>query len=291
MKKSLIVLTSVAAACLVCGCAGLFGKGVQRHGRSSSLVEFLYPGGAPPVQPTVPVLDLPLTVGVAFLPPVGGPASVIDEADKQAILQQVQQRFSQRGFVREIVAIPDYYLSSQRGFEGLAGIQRLYDLDLVALVSYDQVSRQHGNELSLTYLTIVGAYLFPGTSQDVHTVVDLAVVDPATRSLVIRAAGMDSRGGVSNEVRAGARLQQRGSDSLQAAGHAMVANFDAELLRFEDQVRAGTARVKIANAGGGGSVDRVLLALLAILYVFRHAHLRLPVQALRSPLRAGGEGR
>jgi len=56
------------------------------------------------------------------------------------------------------------------------------------LVSYDQVTRRDDNNWSLTYLTIVGAFVIPATDHDVATMVDLAVVDPASRSLVLRAA-------------------------------------------------------------------------------------------------------
>ncbi len=80
-------------------------------------------------------------------------------------------------------------MSSARGFAGLEGVQRLYNIDLMALVSYDQVTHTDDNKLSLGYLTIVGAYVLRGSSHDTATLVDLAVVDPATRSLVLRAGG------------------------------------------------------------------------------------------------------
>lgn len=262
MKRVACAAGVTLAALLLAGCAGMFAHGT-RHQRSSSLVEYLYAGQAPPAQTSRPVLDLPLTVGVAFLPPVHG-VSQFDEADKTEVLERVRARFQSRAFVREIVAIPDYYLAGQQGFAGLSALQRLYDLDLVALVSYDQVARQESNELSLAYLTIVGAYLLPGTTQGVTTMVDLAVVDPASRSLVLRAAGMDTRQGVSTDVAANRTLRARSAGSLHAAAGQMIERFDAELLRFEHSVRQGTSRVQIANAGGGGSSGLLGLALLAV---------------------------
>jgi rhombotail lipoprotein len=264
------VISTVLAAMVLAGCAGMFARTSQRHHRSSSLVEFLYAGQAPPARDAVPLLELPLTVGIAFLPsaPRTGP---LDEAEKNGVLERVRERFGSRAFVRDIVPIPDYYLAWQPGFDGLASLQRLYDLDLVALVSYDQVSRQEGNELSLAYLTIVGAYLLPGTSQDVSTMVDLAVVDPSSRSLVLRAAGMDSRQGASTDVAANQRLRARGIDSFHAASDQMIERFGAELVRFEQSVRNGTARVRISNrsgsnqgGGGGGSAGMFALALLGV---------------------------
>lgn len=285
MKKLLLGTGAVLAMMALAGCAALFAHPTTRHERTSSLVDYLYPGGAPPVQNATPVLHLPLTVGVAFLPaPAGRPGALV-ESEKAAILEAIRSRFESRGFVREIATIPDYYLSGQRGFEGLAALQRLYNLDLVALVSYDQVARQDSNELSLMYLTIVGSWLFPGTSQDVNTMVDLAVVHPATRSLVIRAAGMDSRKGLSTDAGASGRLRARSVESFQASAARMIDNFDAELLRFEQQVKQGTARVQIANpgAGGGGSLDGLLVtALLVLLAVSVVGRVRSGARASRS---------
>ncbi|MEJ2368338.1 MAG: hypothetical protein P8Z49_08320, partial [Acidobacteriota bacterium] len=48
------------------GCAGLFGNNKVQH--SSSLVDYLYPGKRQKVKPSIPHLDLPLSVGLAFVP-------------------------------------------------------------------------------------------------------------------------------------------------------------------------------------------------------------------------------
>lgn len=63
--------------------------------------------------------------------------------------------------------VPDYYLAIHpgainQGLSGLEGVQRLYNLDLLALVSYDQVNYVADNKWSLGYLTIVGAYVLKG---------------------------------------------------------------------------------------------------------------------------------
>lgn len=271
MRKGAIGL--LAGALLLCGCASLLVPNVQRreHG-ASSLVDFLYPGGmTPPPHNAMPVLELPLRVGLAFLPPASGSAQLLDEVRKQQVLERVRTRFADRGFVREINVIPEYYLGGQRGYQGLAALQRLYDVDLVALVSWDQVRNQQNNELSLTYLTIVGSFLFPGTSQDVSTLVDLAVVHPPTQSLVLRAGGIDTRKGSSTEVGAGRERHQLGMASFEAAAGRMIENFDAALLDFEEQVRQGTARVQIANAGngGGGAFDWPMLLLFVPLVLWK----------------------
>src|SRR5690348_868038 len=122
---------------------------------SSSLLQFLYPNGAePPVQNQTPELHVPLRVGLAFLPASGSaPGVALTSAQQEELLEKIQAHFSSRRFVAQIVIIPDYYLTGARGFAGLQGVQRLYDVDVIALVSYDQVMHQDVNGWSLAYWT------------------------------------------------------------------------------------------------------------------------------------------
>lgn len=258
-----------ALALFLGGCASLACRpycGQQAH-NSSSLVQFLYPeGSAPPADTSVPQLRLPLRVGLAFLPSNGGyQNSGLDAAHKQVLLESIRQRFLSRKFVADITLIPDYYLATQKGFSGLEGIQRLYNIDLVALVSYDQVAHVDDGKLSLGYLTIVGAYVLKGTKHEISTLVDLAVVHPESRSLVLRAGGVDTRNRNTTLVDAGREQREARAASFDAATSRMIDNFDSALLSFEADVRDGKANVKIANAGGGGgSLDALLLGLLAL---------------------------
>jgi rhombotail lipoprotein len=268
------------------GCADLAClSSCHRHAQNStSLVEFLYPDGAtPPPQDVQPQLHLPLRVGLAFLPSNGDTQIGPDAAQKEALLQEIRKRFVSRKFIAEIVVIPDYYLQGRRGFEGLQGVQRLYGIDLMALVSYDQVSHEDDNNWSLGYVTIVGAYILKGTRHDVSTLVDLAVVDPATRSLVLRAGGFDTRHGTVALIDENRRLRETATEGFSVATQQMIDHFDGALTTFESDVREGKANVKVvsnhgkATSGGGGSID--WLALLFLMSVAtgtawrrRHAH-------------------
>jgi rhombotail lipoprotein len=159
-------------------------------------------------------------------------------------------------------------LTHDRGFVGLEGVQRLYDVDVIALVSYDQVTHRDDNPLSLGYLTIIGAYVLPGTSHETATLVDLAVVDPVTRSLVLRAGGVDARAGRATLVNLNRESREEGADGFAAAGDQMIEHFDAALTAFESEVRAGTANVRVVSqngSGGGGAFGLAeLLMLLAV---------------------------
>jgi rhombotail lipoprotein len=284
--RTIIAMTALATltalGTLLSGCMAVDQIFCAPHCRSethnsSSLVSFLYPeGSAPPLEDAIPELHLPLRVGLAFLPSQHGGRGELDEAQKEQILERIRARFADRKFVAEIVIVPDYYLTGARGFDGLQGVQRLYNIDLMALVSYDQVTHLDDNRWSLTYLTIIGAYVIPGSSHDVATLVDLAVVDPATRSLVLRAGGTDTRHQSSTLVDLDRDARTASAASFGIASQHMINNFDAALGQFEAAVKAGRANVRVVNRSaenggksGGGALGVWELSILFAFVVLR----------------------
>jgi rhombotail lipoprotein len=273
-----LALTGVAAI-LLTGCSVLSelmvgSQGPRQSHNSSSLVEFLYPDGRiPPTDNQIPELRVPLRVGLAFLPTQDGAGPTAAQRDE--LLERIRQRFADRKFVTEIVMIPDYYLRNSRGFEGLQGVQRLYSVDVMALVSYDQVQHRDDNDWSLGYLTIVGAYVLKGSHHDVATLVDLAVIDPVTQSLILRAGGTDSRNRNTTLVDQEREARESSAASFGNATTQMIDNFDLALTKFEADVRAGKANVRVAKreshggvsgaGGGGGSFGPLALGVLLIL--------------------------
>jgi rhombotail lipoprotein len=253
------------------GCASLFHDFDRRHHESSSsLVGFLYgDGDVPPVASEVH-LELPLRVGVCFLPAGGRGGPTASERDQ--VLAAIRENFKTRPYVSEIVPIPDYYLRNTGG-DGMTQIEqvsRLNQLDLFALVSYDQVTATTTNKSSLAYLTIVGAYFVRGDRHETHTLLDLAVIDPRTRLLVLRAGGTSALAGNTTLVDADRHEAAQRTRGFEKATVSLVDNFQRELTDFEGRVRAGTVPVKVrhrssAGAGGGGALDPALLALLLAL--------------------------
>jgi rhombotail lipoprotein len=270
MRPRLFVMI-VTLALALSGCEVLCpGCGAPReHRASSSLVDYLYPKGElPPPDNSIPELHVPLRVGLSFIPSANGEGP--DAALKEQLLERVKAHFSDRKFVSEIVVIPDYYLASNRGYSGLQSLQRLYSLDVIALVSYDQVMHTQENNWSLGYVTIVGAYVFKGDRHDLSTLVDLAVVDPGTRSLVLRAGGVDTRHGNSTLVDAPREAREASAAAFSAAADQMITHLDRSLADFEAQVRAGHAAVHVVHKdgskGGAGAFSWPwLFALLPLL--------------------------
>jgi rhombotail lipoprotein len=269
MRRGLSLFAAVLCFAL-CGCETFYPGHGTTHQSSSSLVAFLYPDGAePPRENSIPQLHVPLRVGLAFLPSRGDPSgSAPDAALKAQLLERVRAHFSDRKFVSEITIIPDYYLGSEKGFAGLESLQRLYSLDVVALVSYDQVMHQDENAWSLGYLTIVGAYVLKGNRYELSTLVDLAVVDPATHSLILRAGGVDQGHGNATLIDLSADARTSAAAGFQAASGQMIEHLDGALADFEQQVRSGHARVQVvpkSGAGGAGAFSwSSLLALLPL---------------------------
>jgi hypothetical protein len=158
---------------LLAGCTSLWqtamgglsetSSGAMRRGVSSSLVEYLYPSGEepPPFNESVPQLNIPLRVGLAFVPSTDqANAPVLSEASKTDLLQGVRSQFLDRDYIGEIEIIPETYLVSGQGFTSLEQIGRIYNLDVMALVSYDQVVTSED-----TTASILPAHACPGIGQ------------------------------------------------------------------------------------------------------------------------------
>jgi rhombotail lipoprotein len=269
--------TSVLFACLLLtGCAGLFGQG-NREGVSSSLVDYLYPDGEKPPEQTAvtPNLELPLTVGIAFVPTYGNAA--LSEAERMNLLNKVKSHFEGREYIREIAVIPEAYMRSGRGFQSLEQVARLYSLDVVALVSYDQVAHTDERTSSFLYWTIVGAYVVKGNENDVNTFVDTAVFDVASNKLLFRAPGVSDITSSTTYVEMDADRRATQQKGFEQAMVDMTVNLDKELDVFKERIREDqSVRISYTPSyrssggyGGGGASGIVTLMVLALLIGIR----------------------
>ncbi len=262
---------------LIGGCSSFAGlSGESRRGVSSSLVDYLYPKGQvpPEVQDAIPYLELPLRVGIAFVPSQAG-ASTISEATKIQLLENVKAEFADRPYIEYIEVIPDTYLRSSNGISGMQQVARLYGVKVMALVSYDQVAMSEDNPSSFLYWTIVGAYTIKATSNEVQTFVDTAVFDVNTAQLLFRAPGIDKMSGRSTLVESSEVVRKTRDASFANAMGSMTQNLAMELDRFRERVKQNpaVAEVKWKQGSGGGSMGWLLLGLLG-LYASRRSYSR-----------------
>ena len=125
------------------GCAEFFGTRQSRY--TSSVVDYLYPKTEIAAIPSIPHLSLPLNVGIAFVPESGAAATYrLNRKEKTDLMNRISSEFRTLPFVKDIELIPTDYLAPGGGFTNLDQIRTMYDIDVIALISYDQV--QHTDE-------------------------------------------------------------------------------------------------------------------------------------------------
>ena len=246
-----------------------------RQGVSSSLVDFLYPNGEipPKYDENIPNLQLPLRVGLAFVPSHSNNVEGLSEANKNELLEKVKEAFSDREFIKEINIIPDTYLRSGNGFETVDQIARLYGLDVIALVSYDQVAHIDDTKSSILYWTVVGAYFVKGSKNDVQTFVDTAIFDIKTHKLLFRAPGINKIEATSTLVNSTEEMRRARESSFSLAMADMTDNLADELDKFKERIKTDQS-VLITHRegyGGGGAFGlETILLLTGFLFAERY---------------------
>ena len=148
---------------------------------------------------------------------------------------------------------------------GMQQVAALYGVDIMALVSYDQVSFSGERDSAILYWTVVGALVVKGNTNEVQTMIDTAVFDVGTGKLLFRAPGTHRDQLNSTLMDNKSDLRRLRSASFVTATDDMVANLDTELAGFQDAVRGGAkAEVEWREGfGGGGAISWPLLVLLA----------------------------
>jgi len=257
---------------LLNSCSSYFGS-EGRRGVSSSLVDYLYPEGQVPPkhEETTPHLRLPLVVGLAFVPSQKSTSFLLPEAKKTQLLEEVKQKFVGLDYVKEIVVVPETYMRSSKGFEGVGQIARLYGLDIVALVSYDQVALTSETKSSLLYWTIVGAYFIKGNENQATTFVDTAVFDVHSRKMLFRAPGVSDIQQSSTLVELDQDIRDAREKGFGLAMADMSNNLALELDRFKARIKEDKS-VQVTHRegyGGGGGIQWPILLIIAGLGILR----------------------
>lgn len=217
-------------------CAGLYGRKKSRY--RSSVVEYLYPNKDVQEISSVPHLSLPLQAGIAFVPEsTGVGASHLSEKGKMDLMDRVSGEFRKLQFIKDIEMIPSAYLTRAGSFSNLDQIKNMYGVDVMVLLSYDQVQHTDEGFLSVMYWTIVGAYIFRGEKNDTSTMIDAAVYDIASRKMLFRAPGLSHVKGSATIVNLTEQLRLDSDKGFRLAADDLVVNLKAELDRFKTKVK------------------------------------------------------
>ncbi len=267
---------ALAGAALLAGC---------QHGSSgrqaTSVVNYLYPKQASHVEvPGIPMLALPLKVGVAFVPEDHErnryvPSGLLSENQRIALIKEVSESFKKYPFVKSIDIIPSAYLTPRGGFPNLDQLRTIFDVDVIALLSYDQAQFTDAGLLSLTYWTLVGAYVVQAEKNDTQTMLDAAVYDIKSRKLLFRAPGTSRVKHSTTPINLSEALRRDGEAGFKIAATNMVASLHQELDSFREKVKKAPDEYKVVHrpgyTGGGsvGGIEAILLAGLGTLWLCR----------------------
>lgn len=259
---------------LLTACGSLLSDQSHKTTVSSSLMDFLYPDKNSRTEHTaeIPRLQLPVNVGLAFVPSRHWQYGGINHSEQMKLLEKVKNSFTQYEFIGRIELIPSSYLAGGQGFSTLEQVSRLHDIEVIALISYDQVTQTLDNNASLLYWTIAGMYLIPGSENSTQTFVDTAVFDIKSRKMLFRAPGISKQQERSTAVGIDDTRNTLSQQGFELAVADMITNLDAELARFTTRVKeekVAHVEHRSGYSGSGGSLPVGMLFLLGVAAIFR----------------------
>jgi len=251
--------------------------------RTSSL-EFLYPKGTTPVPASDVTLELPVRVGLAFVPSGTSWASGPITADQQqALLQRIADAFRERDVIASLEVIPTTYLQPGGGFDNLYQLRATFGVDLIGLVSYEQTQFSETTGSSIAYWTILGAYIVRGEKNETRTMLEAVVFDIPSHALLLRAGGTSEKQTSATPIGVERTLRLDAEAGFESAVVNLISNLNQALDAFEVQSKTGTVRgvgtpaITLVEAtgtpgstggsGGGGALglaDLLLCGLLAV---------------------------
>ncbi|MGV3774487.1 MAG: rhombotarget lipoprotein [Verrucomicrobiales bacterium] len=261
------------ASILLFTITGCFLNGAKTAQHNASVVQYLFPEGhSQPEKPQIPALHLPLKVGIAFVPPGKSKSNRYHENDislpldqQQRLLEQVASKFRDYKFIDQIEVIPSSYLRPEGSFDNLNQLRSMFGVDVIALVSFDQIQFQDQDAVSFAYWTLIGAYIVPGEKMDTHTMLDTTVYDIQSRTLLFRAPGVSRVKGRSTIVNSSEEVRNEGAEGFKIASTNLVHNLHVELASFQEKVKSRTNDFKIVHKPGytgGGSFGQAEFSVL-----------------------------
>jgi len=274
-KISSVLVMIFIILSLVSGCGGM------RINTKSSVMDYLYPKGMDSnIEATIPHLNLPIKVGLAFVPDSSRrnqgfgygytSGGTFLESKKNELLTEIAKNFESMDFVDSIEVIPSAYLSAGGSFTNLEQIKTMYGVDVMALVSYDQMQFTDEGMLSLSYLTIVGAFIVSGEKNDTNTMMDTVVYDISSKKMLFRAPGKSHVKGRATMINLSEQLRKDSNKGFDLATDDMVNNLKVQLTEFKKRVKDNPGKAIISHKkgyGGAGSVGpNGLLMLLLVLF-------------------------
>ncbi|GJM23254.1 MAG: hypothetical protein DHS20C15_31690 [Planctomycetota bacterium] len=224
-----------------------------RH--TSSSLDYLYPAGTSAQPPQDVDIEVPLRVGIAFAPRGGIPAKnsnanawihgsydPLTEVQREVVRERLAAQLGTLDVVQSIELIPTFYLRDGGSFEQLDQLRSAFGIDVLVLLSYDQAQFSSSNTWSLTYLTVVGAWLVEGEDNQTFSYLDAVVLHIPSRALLFRAAGTSTIGSSETGVNTASTLREEATRGFELAAAQLGDNLIAAVHVFAEQAASGTVR-------------------------------------------------
>jgi rhombotail lipoprotein len=200
-----------------------------------------------PPQPTQ--LPVPVRVALAFAPESNAPrgptpatlwgntasswsTGPLPEAFKALVLEQMAGAFRGQPVVGDIEIVPSFYLSGATAPELVASVRATFDVDVVALVSYDLQHFQRENGWAFLYLALLPMVVVPGSEVDSQLLLDTAVYWADNAALLFRAAGTSTGHDTFAMVYRDEHVQAVTEDCFARAREELVPRLQQELAEF-----------------------------------------------------------
>jgi rhombotail lipoprotein len=259
-----VILLPVGFLFIFAGCA------FQTEHYSSSVVQYLYPDKEGVIEtPTIPRLTLPLKVGVAFVPESGSGNQNLTERNKMGLMKSVSAHFKSYEFIKSIELIPSAYLTAKGSFANLNQIKTMYGIDVIVLLSFDQSQFTDQGLASITYWTLVGAYVVPGEKNDTHTMLDAAVYDIQSQKMLFRAPGTNRIKSSATPVNLAEQKRLDSEEGFTQASKELIVNLDLQLEMFKEKLKDSPEDYQIVHKPGytgGGSLDSSIIIIMGLLF-------------------------
>ena len=229
-------IASVVLAVLLGGCVAI------QEQRRASAIDYLYPSGRVEAPAEEVKLQLPLRVGVAFAPGGTDPGGTFSEPLRREVLKRVTAAFRDVPEVQFVEVLPTHNLDANGGFENLQQAAGMYGMNLVALVSYDQIQFQTPRRISLLYWTLIGTYFVEGEQLETHTLLDANVFELTSRALLFSGSGSSIVRDSSTPIEIDEKHRASSVVGFEQATDELILNLRLSLGVFREHAKQGTVR-------------------------------------------------
>ena len=244
-------LVLLGAICL--GIVPISGCGHYTTQRTSNILTYLYPGETQPVEisnTAPPNIPLPIKIGIAFVPEsrtITGRSDAkiepLTEKHKIEMMHELSSTLRKYPYIAGVEEIPSTYLKVGGSFANLDQIRTMTGVDVIGLVSYDQIQFTDHGLISLLYWTGIGWYFVPGEKNDTNTMMDAALYYVPTRKPLLRATGQSGVYRYSTPMNQSQNLRENSENGFKEALHMLAENFKEQL----DILKPHVARESAAN--------------------------------------------